>query len=196
VIDGFEVKRVPNFVLVGFTLTEDLKPDLHIETCLKKANSRLFLMYKMRSMGIPLDQLMMFYDLCVQSIFDYVAPVYHHAISERDVKKIERVQKRARKCLRGSTNISSLSSDFVRPSMKNRRQDLCDNLFSKYVSRKDLLIPPVMTKKNGRYIPAPFSRTNRFGHSFIPAQIANFNKMSILNPEVKRRYSQFSRLPP
>jgi hypothetical protein len=156
-VGGVPVKRVEDFQLVGFTLSNDLCPAKHIQKCLAKANSRLFLLYKMRNIGIPVKQLYLFYDLSFLSIFDYVAPAYHNSISEIQVKQIEKIRKRARKCLQGTFGPSSEYSQGVdrgkfSGTLKSRRDGLCANLFDKYLRSGSARLPPIRHKKNGRHM--------------------------------------------
>jgi hypothetical protein len=188
------IERVEQFKLVGFILSDDLKPTKHIEACLSKASSRLFLLYRMRSIGIPCQQLRLFFDLSIMSIFDNVVPAYHYAINAAQVKQIEKIQRRARKCLQGASGPAFASSQFrFSGSMKSRREELCTNLFHKYIRLGNALLPPIKPQKNGRSMKVPYWKTNRHGNSFIPAQIRTFNSLNIHNPEIEDRYSAYRR---
>jgi hypothetical protein len=182
--DGHPVEVVSSFKLVGYWFSDDLKPSLHVSKCLSKANSRLFLLYKMRSIGIPTSMLALFYDLSILSVFDYVTPVYHHALSQEEEKRIQRVQKRARKCL------GDLDGKFS-SKLKDRRDKLSDDLFQKYLDCDRGLFPLVTKARNGLRIPFKQPHLERTRRTFVPAQIKKFNSAHIRNPIVEAKYSSF-----
>jgi hypothetical protein len=185
---GQLVQRVKDLKLLGFTVSDDLKPDTHIKNALSKANQHLYLLYKMADMGLPAQALTNFYQGGILSPLEYAAPVFHHATSQADVKKIERVRKRAFKC------ITRVGGAFKNPfPLCQRRDKLCKSYFAKLLSKSSSLIPPVKQCKNGYYIKAPYARTKRYSTSFVQSQIQIFNSDNIANPETKSRYANFVR---
>jgi hypothetical protein len=182
------VKRVSSLRMLGYHLHDSMKPHGHVSKLLAKANSRLFVLYKMIAMPLPPDVLILFYLGVLRGSMEFASPAFHHALYVDDSDRMERVQKRAVKALERAGVTISL------PSLADRRATLCADFLDNLIDQSCSLVPPVVEKRKGRYIQLPKIRprpTARLLSTFIPAQIAVFNKLNTSNPEVNRQYQHF-----
>jgi hypothetical protein len=195
---GNAVKRVSCMKMVGYHLNDALTTSNHVATLCKKANSKLFLLYKMASMRFPRDVLMTFYNGAIRSPLEFAAPAFHYNLTERERKSIEKIQKRALRVIRKDRiqktdrkSASDIISTDIEP-LADRRSVFCDAFFDKLLSQSCYLIPPVKRIRNGVMIQKKWIRTARYQKTFIPSQIDVFNNRNILNPETKRAHSRFT----
>jgi hypothetical protein len=194
---GRQVERFSVLRMVGYELNNILTASNHVTDICTKANSKLFLMYKMASMHFPKDILMTFYQGAIRSPLEFAAPAFHHILTEKETKSMEKIQKRA---LRIITKTNQQKSDLTStnegvstnmPSLADRRSDFCATFFDKLRSQSCPLIPPVKMVRNGSRISKENIRTSRYQTTFLPTQIDIFNSRNILNPVTKRRHSRF-----
>jgi hypothetical protein len=150
-VNGVEVERVSNCDLLGVKLSDDAKWSIHVSEQLKKANQGIFVLYHLKKSGAPLKCLKAYYLSKIRSNLESASPVYHYALSVDDVKRIEKVQKRAAKCM--AISYSSLQS------LKSRRDELAKKQFCKMMDRKDSLIPPIKesARRGQSFTPNPCS---------------------------------------
>jgi hypothetical protein len=174
-INGLNVERVTSVKDLGYHLQQDFKPSLHVTKQLKKANSRLYLLYKMKRAGIPKICLLTFYEQAIRSLVEQSAPVFHYALTVKDTKALERVRKRAMRCIDGYT-------DRFEVPLSERREKLCQNFLEKLVRQKCDLIPSqqtnlkVSTRSLDFNLKPRYARTQRYSNSFIIAAINSFNQ--------------------
>jgi hypothetical protein len=169
-----EVKRVEEKRLLGYQHTDILKPTSHIRKTVATAKSRIYLLYKLRKLQVPKNTLLTFYEQAIRSPLEYLAPLYHYALSEKDTKSLERIRKRAWKC------VDDYDDRFV-TTLAERRETRCQSYLAELIDRESKLIPrphqtlKVTTRYCRKLIPAPYARTKRRATSFVPAAIASFN---------------------
>eukprot|EP00732_Lithocolla_globosa_P000616 Lithocolla_globosa_v1_NODE_216_length_5076_cov_24.159729.p1 type:complete len:501 gc:universal NODE_216_length_5076_cov_24.159729:2450-3952(+) len=181
-VRGEPVEKWEAIRLLGYILAEDLKPHSHIEASLKKANQKLYLLYKMVSIGLPKEMLKNFVESNILSQLEQASPVFHHSIAADDFEKIEKVQTRA---------YSSISQ-IPQKTMASRRQTACDKIFKKMINRKSQLLREGSTARTGQMrscqstykhsrqetLVETTNRTLRYNNSFVPAQTQVYNRQS------------------
>ena len=73
-ISGFPVEVVSTFKLLGVMLSNDLTWRVHIDYVLKKANSRLYALRKLRRAGLNQSDLVNVYCSLVRTCLEYASP--------------------------------------------------------------------------------------------------------------------------
>ena len=85
--------------LLGYWLTIDLKPAIHVDYILKIAYSRLWTISKLKSATVNNDDIFHFYSMKIRSVLEYAAPVFSSMLTAENVADIERIQKIALKVI-------------------------------------------------------------------------------------------------
>jgi hypothetical protein len=194
---GRQVERVDSLRMVGYHLNSKLSSSNHVDFLSKKANSKLFLLYKMVAMRFPKDMLLPFYHGVVRSPLEFAAPAFHFKLTEKESKTIERIQKRALKAInRADHQISDRmsASDMTNTiTLADRRSDICDAFFEKLISQGCPIIPPINSIRNGKMISQDIIHTQRYQKTFFPSQIEVFNAQNLSNPETKRAQACYTK---
>jgi len=186
-MDGIAVERVTCEKLLGFQLSQDLKPHKHAEYRRKQANQRLFLLYRLKKLGLPRSLLATFYEQGIRSILESASPVFHHALTVEDTEKLERIQRRAERCINDNN---------VRVSLAARRQAACLSHFEKLINQESPLLPGRREKEHersasyvvdGQFKNPPTYSTKRYLSSFIPAQARVYNNSLNVNSTIQKR---------
>ena len=83
--------------VLGVTLQNNLKWDLHINEIVGKASKRLHILPILKRGGVPPCDLLRVFSLLIRSILEYCCPVWHSSLPVRIhlSDKREKVQKRA-----------------------------------------------------------------------------------------------------
>ena len=81
--------------LLGVYIQADLKWNTHINSMIKRANSRLFMLRKLKYHYLNISDLVSIYTSFVRPILEYAAPAWSGAMSIKQCNDLERVQKRA-----------------------------------------------------------------------------------------------------
>ncbi len=62
------VTAVESYRLLGSTISQDLKWDIHIDSIVRKAQQRLYFLRQLRKFNLPQDLLKQFYSAIIESI--------------------------------------------------------------------------------------------------------------------------------
>jgi hypothetical protein len=79
--------------LLGYWLTTDMKPSIHVQYVLKIAYGRLWTITRLKSAGVSDDDIFHFYSMKIRSVLEYAAPVFNSMLTNQDISDIERIQK-------------------------------------------------------------------------------------------------------
>ena len=79
--------------LLGYWMTCDMKPDVHVKYLLGIAYSRLWAISRLKSAGSSDDDILHFFNIKIRSVLEYSAPVYTPMLTVQNINNIERVQK-------------------------------------------------------------------------------------------------------
>ena len=112
--------------LLGYWLTVDLKPTIHVLHILKVSYSRLWAISRLKSAGVSDEDILLFYAMKIRSVLEYAAPVFTSMLTAQQVLDIERIQKIVLKVILGPRYISyehALNSLSI-SSLENRRRQL------------------------------------------------------------------------
>ena len=94
-VDGSNLEVVEEYKLLGVMITSDLKWDTNTEHITKKAFSRLWMIRRLKNLGLKTESLLQMYITQVRSLLEYGAVTWHSMLTDENSKAIERVQKTA-----------------------------------------------------------------------------------------------------
>jgi hypothetical protein len=177
--------------ILGVTVQDDLKWNLHVDTSIKKAAKRLYFLVKLKRANVPVKQLTNFYVACVRTVLLYACQVFHHSLPEYLSINMERIQKRAMWIIHGYDTPYEQALAISRiPSLSQRRDELCSTLFDKIVVQQEeqlykYLQPNTIREdkvnlRRKRPFVIPRCKTNRFKNTFLNASAINYDKIHSL----------------
>lgn len=161
-----------NLKILGVTLSDDLKWDLHIAALCKKACQRLHILRVLKPHTTQ-DELHQVYIAIIRSIFDYCSQVFVH-LPVKLTHKIRRIEKRAHRLIFGDEK----KCDCLLDGLEQRREKLSLNLFTATLSNSHHplynMLPGALRHKSRL---ASFQcRTKRRKNSFFPYTTILYNK--------------------
>ena len=183
-INNSAIQRIDSFKILGVILQNDLKWNQHVNTVISKANKRLYLLSHLKKAGIPTHDLLVLYNSLVIPILKYACEVYHSSLTQSLSEDLERVQKRALRCIAGkpSADYIELLNLFKLSSLEDQRISKCKKLFHE-MSRPDHKLNHYLVKneqthnlRHKRCYIVPKCRTKRFQKTFVPWSILTFDK--------------------
>ena len=112
--------------LLGYWLTIDLKPALHVEHILKIAYGRLWTISRLKSANVNNDDIFHFYSMKISSVLEYAAPVFSSMLTAENITDIERIQKIGFKVILADQyqSYDQACLVFNTTSLENRRKQL------------------------------------------------------------------------
>ena len=91
--DGSLLYLVDEIKLLGVIITSDLKWQKNTKHIIMKANKRMWIIKRLKSMGANLEQLKLDFFQQVRSVLEIAVPVWNSSLTISDTLSIERVQK-------------------------------------------------------------------------------------------------------
>ena len=79
--------------LLGYWLTDNMKPRIHIEYILSIVNRRIWALQKLKFAGVCDEDLKYFFIMKLRSVLETSAPVFHSMLNIENSDDLERVQK-------------------------------------------------------------------------------------------------------
>ena len=168
--------------LVGVTLTSDLKFHKHVQTIVKKAYKKIWMLRRLKAFGVKDKDLLDIYIVQIRSGLEYCVPAWNSSLTEEDKNEIERVKKTALKIIYGETYTDyETSLDLSQlESLEERRKGLCKTFALKCTLNKN---HRKLFKKNNNInlhhptkYEVPFCRNERYKKSPIPYLIDLLNQ--------------------
>ena len=113
--------------LLGVIITDDLRWHKNTEFLVKKASSRLWVIRRLKKLGVSKEKLVDIYYKQVRSVCEYAAVVWAAGLTQADISNIERVQKSACSIILGSCYISyeDALKKLKMNTLAERRKTLC-----------------------------------------------------------------------
>ena len=172
-ISGFPVKVVSTFKLLGIMLSNDLTWRAHVNYVLKKANSRLYALRKLRRAGLNQSDLVNLYCSLVGTCLEYASPSWA-SLSATLSEDIESLQRRALRII--YPQLSPMDALVVSglDTLANRRHECCMKFISNARECKSDNNPLVDIVKEASYDPI---------HEY---NLRNNNPIKLLNPRTER----------
>ena len=176
VVNGNDLQVVGSAKILGLTISNDLRWNLHVSESIKKANKRLYFLIMLKRASIPLEDIKNFYCTTIRPVLEYGSPVYHHALPQYLSDQIERVQKIALAIINPGVSYDTNLVKFDLTTLSTRRSSLCSKLFdsiSKPAHRLHSLLPPRNESKyslrRSHQFNLPNINTERYKRTFIPS---------------------------
>ena len=83
----FEV--VTSAKILGMTITDDLKWNVHVANILLKASKRLYLLKQLKRANVDTNSLNKFYCACIRSVLEYACQAFHSGLPNYLSKEIK-----------------------------------------------------------------------------------------------------------
>ena len=110
---------------LGMNISSDLKWNIHITEIMKKCAPRFYL---------ATSELLTFYLCCIRPVAEYGCQLFHNALPKYLSADLERIQKRKLKIIHPELTCREALAVCNLPTLRERRQKLCDKLFNEVVS--------------------------------------------------------------
>ena len=166
---------VTSVKLLGLTISNNLKWNVHIKNVIKKGASRLYLLRQLKRAKGDLEQLLCFYTTCIRPVSEYACQVVHNGLPEYLSDELEKIQRRVLRIIFPDLGYQEALKECNITTLHQRRQSLTERLFNEIkdnsLPKLHGLLPPrnlstvALTRK--RAFNVPICRTNRFKNSFI-----------------------------
>ena len=105
-LDNQELDVVEEIRLLGLTFRSDMRWVSNTENMVKKANKRLWLLRRLRSLGANQDQLLEVYTRQIRCIVELAVPAWQGSITNSEKQDLERTQKSACHIILGESYLS------------------------------------------------------------------------------------------
>ena len=171
-----KLEVVKQMKLLGVVITDDLRWHKNTEVLVKKASSRLWVIRRLKKLGVSKETLVDLYYKQVRSVCEYAAVVWAAGLTIADNTNIERVQKSACSIILGSNYVSyeDALKKLKMKTLSERRKILCLKFAKKASSHpehKKWFVENHQSQntrsKKPTYKPV-CTRTERFMNSAIP----------------------------
>ena len=94
-INDIQIEQVHSTRLLGVTISQDLKWQLHSDDIITKASQRLYFFILLKRPGIEPHHLVNIYTTIIRSVIEYACQVRHTSLTIRQTNQLESIQKRA-----------------------------------------------------------------------------------------------------
>ena len=188
---------VETFKLLGIIVRSDMKWYDNTSYICQKGYSRLWMLRRLKGLGANEEEMMDVYVRQVRSVLELAVPVWQPALTQAEVKQIERVQKCAFFIILGEnyTHYEDAIDVLECESLDNRRIRLCENFVKKctksvryqtWFTENTELPPTIPTRESENKIlpkfkPVP-TRTDRYQDSPLPYLTGILNRMMTKEP--------------
>ena len=95
IIEGIPVEVVKHGKLLGVILSDDLTWNMHVDSIVKKAAKRVYMLYQLKRAGIRQTYLVNVYVSVVRPVLEYACPVWHTNLPKYLSENIEMIQKKS-----------------------------------------------------------------------------------------------------
>ena len=171
------IETIDETKLLGYWLTENMKPDTHVNFIVGKCYQRIWAVRKLKTAGIQPEDILKFYFTNIRSVLESSCQVFHSMLTVDDKQEIERIQKIVLRIALGSQYSSYEDAcDLMNiESLDSRRQQLSLKFALKLLDshqHKDMF---QFTEKSNlllRHQPilkVPFAHTTRYMDSPLPS---------------------------
>ena len=92
-INDEAVSIVKHAKLLGVTISNDLKWNLHIDNVCKKASKKLYALRLLKRSALPVPVLVTVYRTCIRPILEYACEVWHGSLPAYLSDQLESIQK-------------------------------------------------------------------------------------------------------
>ena len=170
--------------VLGITLDDKLRWDLHLNATIKSATFRLYMLRRLKSLGLPQTELKDIFRMFILPRLTYASPAWTPNLTITQIRKIENVQKRAIKIILGTSYIdydNALSTlglttmtDTFQQNLRLFGSKLLDNPRHRHMLPPAAPRPQRATRTHNTLVPIR-ARTDRYKNSPIPAIVKLIN---------------------
>ena len=128
-IAGIPVEVVKHAKLLGVILSDDLTWNMHVDSIVKKAAKRVYMLYQLKRVGIRQTDLVNVYVSVVRPVLEYACPVWHTNLPKYLSDNIEMIQKRALKSIFPNKGYDDILYDLGMCTLHERRNVTCEQYF-------------------------------------------------------------------
>ena len=161
---GSEIKSVSSINILGCVLSDDLKWNAYVESIVKRASRRIFLILSLKRADCSSELLLKAYNAYIRPILLYAFPAVCN-MSTYLKRKIERVEKRVLRVIGGNKEVTLFS-------VANK---MCDNLFKNVLEEPNHPLREFFnenpatsrTLRKNCVLRRPLTKTARYKDSFI-----------------------------
>ena len=153
VVDNISLERVESYKLLGLTMQNNLKWDLHVSEIVTKASKRIHILRVLKRNGVSSPHLLQVYFTLVRPLLEYCCPVWHSSLTINLSDKVERVQKCSMRIIYPNLNYDAALIQAKCSPLSVRRDSICTKTFDKLRqpgSRLEHLVPPSRDNEHGR----------------------------------------------
>ena len=173
-LDGLPIQSVKPAKLLGVTLSSDLKWDLHVQSIVKKASQRLYILTILKRCCAPKEPPAPFFKSIVRPVLEYATKCWHPGLTKTQCDLIELIQKRAMRIFCPGVCYTEALSQCHLITLHERRHVICKHYFDKMQlssHKLNSLLPSprdntIIYGKKTKY-ELPRLHTKRACHSFI-----------------------------
>ena len=105
-----------------------------IRESIKKANKRLYFIVLLKRADVKFEDILKFYRSVIRPLLEYCAQAFNHSHPKYLVEELEIVQKRVLRIISPAMAYCDALEHFQHPTLSQRREDMCNNLFMKIIN--------------------------------------------------------------
>ena len=94
-LNGNELNSAAKIKLLGVIITNDLRWRENTSELCKKVNKKFYMIWKLKEFGFKKEELLTLWKVVLRPIVEYAAPLWHSGLIESDIRKLERLQRKA-----------------------------------------------------------------------------------------------------
>ena len=173
------LETIQETTLLGTVVSSDLKWHSNSDQLVKKAYQRMTILRKLYAFNLPLEDLVMIYNLYIRSILEFNSNVWFSSITNEDREKIERVQRVACKViLKDDYETYKLALEKLNLQNLSERRQMLAHRFAQKCVKSDRFkgLFPVNENNHSEKFTVKFAHTDRLKDSSIPAMQRILNK--------------------
>ena len=148
-LDDVNIQQCDTVKLLGIFIQSNLKWDKHVNYIVKRANSRLHMLRKLKYHFLSTRDLVLIFTSFIRPTLEYAVPVWSSGITKQQCTTIERIQKRACRIVLGPDYERYHDAlQVCKPdTLERRREQLCI-VFAKSLksSKLESLVPQTRSK--------------------------------------------------
>ena len=167
-LKGSDVERVQTYKYLGVVIDNTLSWSQNTDVIMKKLNTRMYCLRKLRSFNVNSQILQMFYSSVICSVLTFGLTCFWGNMNQCDKNKMNKIIKKA-------GGVIGKKLDTMDILIDGRTHKKMKSILSEdsHPLRHDFDIHKIV--RSGRFR-IPKSKTNRYLNSFIPSAIRIFNK--------------------
>ena len=181
-LDDIALDVVPSTKFLGITIDQRLNFSEHVSTVVKKCNSRLYLMRKLKLFSVDVQGLKLFYFSMIRSVLMYGSPAFYSILSKTDQDRLESVQRTATRIMFPS--LEGYDNRLVKldiPTLFDFASTISRDYFNKIMQRNEHPLFGRLIFNTGRTstrlhatFKPPVCRTEKRKRSFFQHQMLNY----------------------